>query len=91
LKASASLGVKIPGIYSSSTVEDSLLYVRRNQNSGEERPDLDKNGSDNIKYMDLYGLCSTGIIDIPDILPHSEAYSSFLCLFTPNTDGLYHL
>lgn len=51
----------------------------------------DKNDSDNIKYMDLYGLCSTEIIDIPDILSHSGVYSSFLCLFIPNIYGVYQL
>lgn len=52
---------------------------------------MDKNDSDSIKYTDLYGLCSTEFIDIPDILSPSEVYNSFLCLFIPNIDGVYHL
>jgi hypothetical protein len=72
-------------------VEEHLLYVLRNKHSGEECPGMDKNDSDNIKYMDLYGLCSTEIIDIPDIMSHSEVYSSFLCQIIPNIFCVYHL
>jgi hypothetical protein len=49
-----------------------------------------KNDSENIKHMDLYGLCSTEIIDIPAVLSHSEVYSSFLCQFIPNINGVDH-
>jgi len=51
---------------------------------------MDKTTVTISKYMDLYGLFSTEIVDIPDILSHSEVYSFFFCLFISNIYGVYH-
>lgn len=58
-------------------MEESLLYVRLNQNSGEECPGMDKNDSDNINIW-IYTAYALLIFDIPDIMSRSEVYP-FYC------------